>query len=136
MLMISKENKDEEIYDSNEDDTDLKDYDDFIEELQRIIHEHPESAGMQAKFAKTILYLKEKKRLSKALENPDIKANYHNLINIVQKDIHQNNLNTSEKFKNLLKLSQMRIKMIEEAKQKEITKENSNNKSNENTASG
>ncbi len=95
------------------------DYDHFIEELQRIIYEAPAGrGGMQAKFAKTIKYLKEKQSLVKgahgrAIDNEEL---FKRLFEIVERDLDTASYDEN-KFENVLVLTKLR-EFISEQKKK------------------
>ena len=98
------------------------DYEHFIEELQRIIYEAPAGrAGMQAKFAKTIRYLKEKQSLvrethGRAVDNEEL---FKRLVNIVERDL-ENASYDEGKFENVLILTKLREFISEQKKKHRI----------------
>jgi len=98
------------------------DYEHFIEELQRIIYEVPAGkSGMQAKFAKTIKYLKEKQSLvrgthGRAVDNEEL---FKRLVNIVERDLENSSYDES-KFENILVLTKLREFISEQKKKHRI----------------
>lgn len=106
-----------------EDDSHLKsyeveDYDHYIEELQRIIDESP--PGMQARFARLINYLKNKRSdLEKITEDDgtvDKKEVYHMILSRVEEELEEKGP-SDEKFQDLLELARLR-EFISQQKQK------------------
>jgi hypothetical protein len=91
------------------DDLEEEDFDFFIKDLQRIIDESP--PGMQARFARTINYLKEKKKtlksLGKLLQTEDKKEIYHKVLKLVDGEL-ETNVYSEDKFQNVLSLVKLR----------------------------
>ena len=101
------------------------DYEHFIEELQRIIYEAPAGpggrGGMQAKFAKTIRYLKRKQDLvrgvhGRAVDNDEL---FKRLVEIVERDLEDSSYDEG-KFENLLVLTKLREFISEQKKKHRI----------------
>jgi hypothetical protein len=98
------------------------DYEHFISELQRIIYEAPAGkSGMQAKFAKTIKYLKQKQDLvrgahGRAVDNEEL---FKRLVEIVERDL-ENSSYDEGKFENLLVLTKLREFISEQKKKHRI----------------
>jgi hypothetical protein len=98
------------------------DYEHFIEELQRIIYEAPAGkGGMQAKFAKTIAYLKEKQSLVKGVHGRviDNEELFKRLFSIVEKDLEYASYDEN-KFENVLILTKLREFISEQKKKHRI----------------
>lgn len=110
--------------------SDIEDYDYFINELQRIIEESP--PGMQAKFARTISLLQEKKQQLKKLsenENRTSRNNmYKEMFRIVEDDTELMKIN-KEKFQKLLKLA--KIREIESLERQQLRMDKNINSSEE-----
>ncbi|MBN2157217.1 MAG: hypothetical protein JW776_14325 [Candidatus Lokiarchaeota archaeon] len=99
------------------------DYKHFIEELQRIIYEVPAGkSGMQAKFAKTIKYLKEKQNLVKGTHGRVINNEelFKRLFEVVERDLEDASYDEN-KFENLLILTKLREFISQEKKRRRIT---------------
>jgi len=99
------------------------DYQHFIEELQRIIYEAPAGkGGMQAKFAKTIKYLKEKQNLVKvfhgrAIGNEEL---FKRLFEVVEHDLEDTSYDEN-KFENVLVLTKLREFISQEKKKRRFS---------------
>ncbi|MCP4764627.1 MAG: hypothetical protein GY870_22825 [archaeon] len=110
--MANNNNPDEPIKNESQDP---EDYEYNIKELQRIIHDHPEIPGMQSRFARSIMYLQNKKKMIKEGTNTlDDKQHYIRLLKIIEEDLDSAFVSGSHKFKNLLSLAKLREKISEE----------------------
>lgn len=96
----------------------VEDYDHYIGELQRIIDESP--PGMQARFARLINYLSQKrsdlKRITEDDGSVDKKEIYQMILGRVEKELEQSD-NSGQKFQDLLELARLR-EFISQQKQR------------------
>jgi hypothetical protein len=101
---------------TNDDDLEAEDFDFFIKDLQRIIDESPPAPGMQSQFARTISYLKEKKKTLKALGklfvNEEKQELYRKVLKLVDGEI-ETQVYSEDRFQNVLQLVKMREELSE-----------------------
>lgn len=99
-----------------DDDLEEEDFDFFIKDLQRIIDESPPAPGMQSQFARTISYLKEKKKTLKALGklmvNEEKQEIYRKVLKLVDGEI-ETQVYSEDRFQNVLQLVKMREELSE-----------------------